>query len=315
MAIIIDGNGNEMTAPAGGAAPQGGAAPADVVKDTDTQGFMADVIEASQQAPVIVDFWAPWCGPCKQLGPALERLVRQYGGKVRMVKVNVDENQELAGQFRIQSIPAVYAFKGGRPVDGFMGALPESQLKQFIERLLGGEDGGNVIDEALEHAKQLQDAGDHDGALQVFQQILQQDQGNPKAIAGALTSYIATGQDDLAREVLGQLPPDILNHAEVQAVKTRLELMDQGGADLADAEAKVQASPDDHQARYDLAMAYYGAGRNQEAADTLLDLIQRDRTWNDEAARKQLLKLFEAFGPTDPVTMAARRKLSALLFS
>lgn len=310
MAIILDGNGNAPTPGPGG---PGGVSGGALVKDSDTDGFMRDVIEASREVPVIVDFWAPWCGPCKTLGPMLEKLVRQSGGKVRMVKINVDENQQLAGQFRVQSIPAVYAFKDGRPVDGFMGALPESQLKQFIDRLVGG--GGNVIDEALEHAAQALAAGDAVGAEQVYQQILQQDPGNPDAIAGILECYLATGRQDMAAEIIEQLPPELLAHAGIKSVKTRLDLMGEAGGDLAALEAKVQADPKDLEARQELALAYFAANRKQEAADALLESMRIDRTWNEEAARKQLLKLFEAFGPSDPVTIAARRKLSSLLFS
>ncbi|MFA7428803.1 MAG: thioredoxin [Rhodospirillaceae bacterium] len=312
MAIILDGDGRTPMS-GGGARPPMPGNGADLVKDTDTENFMTDVIEASRTAPVIVDFWAPWCGPCKTLGPLLEKLVRQSGGKVRMVKINVDENQELAAQFRIQSIPAVYAFKDGRPADGFMGALPESQLKQFIDRLVGGS--ANTIDEMLADAKQLFDDGHPEAAQQAYQQVLAQDQGNPLALAGALRCLIAIGENDTATEVLGQLPPELLAHPEVQAVKTMLDLASEAAGEIGELEAKVAANPGDHQARYNLAMAYFGAGRRQETADTLLDIMKADRTWNDEQARKQLLKLFEAFGPTDPVTVGARRKLSALLFS
>lgn len=309
MAIILDGNGLPST-PSGAPNPNGGA---DLVKDTDTASFMADVIEGSRDVPVIVDFWAPWCGPCKTLGPLLEKLVRQSGGKVRMVKINVDENQDLAAQFRVQSIPAVYAFKDGRPADGFMGALPESQLKQFIDRLVGGT--ANTVDEALAEAKEMLDAGQVEAAQQMYQHILSQDQGNPTALAGVLRCLVLSGQQDTASEVLGQLPPELLAHSDIQAVKTMLDLASESAGEIGALEAKVAADPTDLQARYDLAMAFYGAGRKQEAADGLLDIMKTDRTWNDEQARKQLLKLFEAFGSTDPVTMGARRKLSALLFS
>jgi putative thioredoxin len=299
-----------------GQAPAGPAAA--LIKDTDTAGFMVDVIEASQDTPIVVDFWAPWCGPCKQLGPLLEKLVKQYGGKVRLVKINVDENQELAAQFRVQSIPAVYGFKGGRPVDGFMGALPESQLKQFIERLTGG--GGSPIDEALAEADTLAKDGQHEEALMVYQEILAQDPLHVKALAGALRAYIALGQDETAREVIGKLPAQIKNAADIQGVQAALDLKaataNTGNADeIAALEAKVAADPKDMQARLDLAMARFGAGAREQAVDDLLAMVKADRAWNEQAARKQLVKLFEAFGATDPLTTSGRRRLSAILFS
>lgn len=308
MALFLDGSGQtQAQAQAGGSA---------LVKDSDTDTFMADVIEASQQVPVIVDFWAPWCGPCKTLGPLLEKLVRQSGGKVRMVKINVDENQELAAQFRIQSIPAVYAFKGGRPVDGFMGALPEGQLKSFIDRLVGG--GANVVEAALDEAKTLFDEGQVDEAYQLYQEVLRQDQGNPQAIAGFLRCTIALGQPEQAEAILAKLPPDILKHPEIQAVKASLELAEEAGgasAEMTELLAHLEHHPNDHQARYDLAMASYAAGHKEQAVDALLEIIRRDRTWNDDQARKQLLKFFEAFGFADPVAKDGRRKLSTVLFS
>ena len=298
----------------------GGAAiaPSDLIKDTDTAGFMTDVIEASKQTPVVVDFWAPWCGPCKQLGPLLERLVKQYAGKVRLVKVNVDENQELAVQFRVQSIPAVYGFKDGSPVDGFMGALPESQLKQFIERLTGG--GGSPIDDALAEAEALAKQGQHDEALMIYQEILAKDPAHIKALAGAMRCYIALGQDDVARELLERLPDKIKNSADISGVRATLELKDATAntgtaADFQALEAKVSADPKDMQARLDLALARYGAGDREKAVDELLDMVRRAREWNDQAARKQLVQFFEALGPTDPLTVQGRRRLSSILFS
>ncbi len=295
----------------------GGAAPQDLIKDTTTDTFMADVMEASNTTPVIVDFWAPWCGPCKQLGPALEKLVKQYAGKVKLVKINVDENQELAMQFRVQSIPAVYGFKGGRPVDGFMGALPENQLKQFIERLTGG--GGSPIDEALSEAEAMLQAGEKDDALALYQEVLDQDAANVKALAGAMRTYLALGQEQAARDLLAKLPDQVKNAAEISSVRATLELQDQaahsGASEIQGLEAKVAADPKDMQARLDLAMARFGAGDKQQAIDDLLEMVRKDRKWNDEAARKQLVKFFEAFGPADPMTRDGRRKLSAILFS
>ncbi len=297
----------------------GQAAPAaDLIKDTDTAGFMVDVIEASQETPIIVDFWAPWCGPCKQLTPALERLVKQYAGKVRLVKINVDENQELAQQFRVQSIPAVYGFKGGRPVDGFMGALPESQLKQFVDRLTGG--GGSPVDEALAEADALAKDGQNEEALTIYQEILAEDPVHVKALAGALRVYVALNQDDTAREVIAKLPAQVQNAPDIQGVQAALDLKaataNTGNADeVAALEAKVAADPKDMQSRLDLAMARFGAGDREKAVEDLLAMVKADRAWNEQAARKQLVKFFEAFGPTDPLTSSGRRRLSAILFS
>jgi len=296
----------------------GGATPAaDLIKETDTACFMADVIEASATTPVIVDFWAPWCGPCKQLTPLIEKLVKQYSGKVKLVKINVDENQELAQQFRVQSIPAVYGFKGGRPVDGFMGAVPESQIKQFIDRLTGG--AGSPLDDALAEAEAAMQGGHNDEALGIFQEILAQDPTHVKALAGALRCYMALDQDDMARQLIEKLPAPIKNSAEVQGVQAALDLKaataNTGNAEVEKLEAQVAADPKDMQSRLDLAMARYGAGDKAKAVDDLLAMIKADRAWNEQAARKQLVKFFEAFGPADPLTLTGRRRLSAILFS
>ncbi len=298
-------------------AAEGQVVPGDLIKDTDAASFMADVIEASQTTPVVVDFWAPWCGPCKQLTPIIERLVKQYAGKVKLVKINVDENQPLAQQFQVQSIPAVYGFKGGRPVDGFMGAVPESQIKQFIERLTGG--GGSPIDEALADADGFLKEGQNDEALEIYKEILAQDPAHVKALAGALRAYIALGQEDLARDLIAKLPAQIKNTPDIQGVQAALDLKaataNTNTAELDTLVAKVAADPKDMQSRLDLAMARFGAGDREKAVEDLLAMVKADRAWNEQAARKQLVKFFEAFGPTDPLTSSGRRRLSAILFS
>jgi len=295
--------------PAGG----GGAA----VKETDTANFHADVIEASMQTPVIVDFWAPWCGPCKQLGPALEKVVRASQGAVRMVKINVDENQELAAQLRIQSIPAVFAFKDGRPVDGFVGALPESQLKTFVEKLAGGPAPASPVDEAVAQAQAAFDAGDLGAAANIFGQVLAHDPTNLPSRVGLIRCAVAGGDLKRAREALDGLPPEAADDPEVAAARTALELAEQGrgAGDTEALRARIEANANDHEARYDLALALYGAGNAEGAIDELVELVRRDRAWNDEAARKQLVKIFEALGPTHELTVAGRRRLSSVLFS
>ena len=308
MSMIIGGQ------PAG----QGAAvAAADLIKESNTQNFMRDVIEPSRQQPVIVDFWAPWCGPCKQLGPALEKVVKQANGKVRMVKINIDENPQLAQQMRIQSIPAVFAFVNGQPVDGFMGALPESQLKQFVDRLGGQGSMAEEIEAALTDARAAFDAGDVQAAAQIFAQVLQADRENIGAIAGLVRCQMAAGDLENAQATLALVPPAKANDPEILSVTAQLE-MALNPVDLSEIgqlKTRIERDPDDFQARIDLAVLLNGAGERPEATDQLIYVIKKMRNWNDEAARKQLVKFFEAWGPKDEFTLAGRRKLSSVLFS
>ena len=297
------------------------AAPADLVKDSSQNAFKADVIDASMQVPVIVDFWAPWCGPCKQLGPMLEKVVKEARGAVRMVKINVDENQALAGQMRIQSIPAVYAFFQGRPVDGFQGAQPEGQLKQFVARLsqlAGGEGGESPIEAALEEAEAALAENDHAGATEIFGQILEHEPENLKAIAGIVRCLIALGEMEQAAEFLGRTPKGKENDAAIAGARAQLEVAQAGqkAAGQSDAlRARVEANPKDFEARHELAQALFAGGDKEGAIDQLLDIVRVNRAWNEEAARKQLVTFFEAMGPTDPLTLSGRRRLSSILFS
>ena len=298
-------------------APTAPAPAGDLIKDSSTQNFMRDVIEVSRQTPVIVDFWAPWCGPCKQLGPALEKVVRQANGKVRMVKINVDENQQLAAQMRIQSIPAVYAFVNGQPVDGFMGALPESQLKQFVDRLGGQGSMAEEIEAALAEARAAFEQQDYQAAAQVFAQVMQVDREHPGAIAGLARCQIAAGDLENARATLALVPPAKAGDPEVLSARAALDLAlnPVDVSEIGKLEAAIARNPDDFQARLDLAILLNGAGARAEATDQLIYVIRKMRGWNDEAARKQLVKFFEAWGPKDEFTIAGRRKLSSVLFS
>jgi putative thioredoxin len=296
----------------------GGAPSADgaVIKDSDTQHFMDDVIQASREAPVIVDFWAPWCGPCKQLGPVLERVVKAAGGKVRLVKINIDENPELAQQLRIQSIPMVYAFKGGQPVDGFAGALPESQIKVFVERL-AGPIGPGPTEVGLEQARQAAAAGQFDLALPIYERLLQSEPGNPEALAGLARCQIAKGRLAAARDTLQRVPVEHTNHVEVDGARAALSLAEESGtlADIGELNARLATDENDHEARLDLATALFLRGQVEPAIEHLLAIVRKDREWRDQAARKQLIKLFEALGPQHPATVGGRRKLSTVLFS
>lgn len=290
---------------------------ADLIKDTNTAGFMADVIEASRECPIIVDFWAPWCGPCKQLTPALESAVKSANGAVKLVKINVDENQEIAAQMRIQSIPAVFAFKDGQPVDGFMGALPESQINSFIEKLAGAPLGDQELEALIEAAQQALGDGDVANAGPLFVQALQRDREDTRAIAGLAKCQISGGDVDGAAATLALTPPSKEDDQEIASAKAALELAQtpSDAGEIARLAAAIEADPADHQSRLDLAVALNAAGNREEALDHLIHIIGKDRNWNDEAARTQLLQFFEAWGMTDELTVAGRRKLSAILFS
>ena len=315
MALIINPDGTPSTGGTGPGASAAGA-PSELIKESDTANFMADVIEASAEVPVIVDFWAPWCGPCKQLGPMIEKMVRQAGGLVRLVKINIDENQDLAAQMRIQSIPAVYAFKNGQPVDGFVGAQPETQIRSFIDRLLAG--AKPPLDQALEAAQAALDGGDHGGAQAIYLEILAQEPDHALAVAGLLRAIMAGGDLAGARELASGLNDAVAADSAVAAALTALELAEQGGAAAPDTQAlrdRLAADENDHQARLDLAIALYGADQVEDAVETLLELVRRATDWNEGAGRTQLIKIFDALGPAHAITLSGRRQLSSILFS
>jgi len=295
----------------GDAAPQ-----ADLVKETTTQDFRADVLDASRSVPVLVDFWAPWCGPCKQLTPVLEKVVKAAKGRVKLVKMNIDDHPQIAGQLGIQSIPAVIAFKDGQPLDGFMGAIPESQVAAFIDRI-AGPSGDTGVEEALKAGAEALAARDYAGAAALYSGALQTEPDNMTALGGLIRCFVALGELAQARGLLAGLTPEQEKDPAISGARSALELASQaeklgGPAELT---RRLEADPNDHQARFDLAVVLNGQGDRAGATDALLEIVKRNRAWNDEAARKQLVQFFEAWGPKDPAAISGRQRLSSLLFA
>ena len=300
----------------GGPTPQ--AAP-DLIKETTTQTFVKDVIEESRRQPVLIDFWAPWCGPCRQLTPMLEKAVRNAKGRVKLVKMNIDEHPQIPGQMGIQSIPAVIAFVGGQPADGFMGAVPESQINAFIEKITKGvpAPGEPNVAEILAEAEAVLAEGDAAQAAQIYAEVLAHDSTNIPALAGLAKCYITSGAAEQAKQTLAMVPESKRNDAAVKAVQAAIDLAEQAQSvgPVAELEQKVAANPLDHQARFDLATALNAMGKRSEATEQLLAIVKRDRKWNDDGARKQLVQFFEAWGGTDEATVEGRKRLSTILFS
>ena len=291
-------------------------APDGLIKETTTQGFVKDVIEESKRQPVLIDFWAPWCGPCKQLTPVLEKVVKAAKGKVKLVKMNIDDHPAIPGQMGIQSIPAVIAFVNGQPADGFMGALPESQVLAFIERLTKGAIGGETKD-LLKAADAALVDGNAAAAAEAYAQVLAEDGANVHALAGLARCYVETGAIEQAKQTLAMVPESKRNEAPVAAARAAIEVAEQAAAvgPVAELEHKLLTNPLDHQARFDLAVALNAKGKRQEAVDHLMEIVKRDRKWNDDGARKQLVQLFEAWGATDEATVNGRKRLSSILFA
>lgn len=287
--------------------------PSDLIKDGSTATFMSDVIEASSKCPVIVDFWSPGCAPCAQLTPMLESAVKAANGAIKLVKVNVQENPELAAQFQVQSVPTVYAVQNGQPVDGFAGAMPESQLKKFIKKLSGGK---HDFSEELAQAEQTLANGESDQATALYSQILSEDPENADALGGLIKCYIATGELDAAKEVLDSLEDELAKHSAIKSAQTALDLAEKTGdaGDLSELINAVSAAPNDHQKRFDLAMAYAASGQRQDAMEGLITILQTQMNWNEGAAKSQLLEFFEAWGPKDAATIEGRKQLASLLF-